>query len=207
MVTPFKRLNSKRFLLFYLLLAAILLLIGWLRMHVPAPDARVIPPSLAPYLLSPPRPLPQFLLRRPGGRVLTNTDLDGRWTFVYFTHSRCEPDCAPVLAVLRHLRDSIADRDVGFVLIDIDPARPLQAQPGLHDGLELAGGDTAMIDALARQYGFLYLQSADHAPEQQHHVYLTDPKGRAYAVFRPPFTSAALAERYDRIRAYYARTE
>jgi hypothetical protein len=43
--------------------------------------------------------------------------------------------------------------------------------------------------------------------EQQHSLFLIDPKGRLYARFEPPFSSVSLQQRFIEIRQFFARTE
>jgi hypothetical protein len=67
-----------------------------------------------------------------------------------------------------------------------------------------------MLEMLTEAFAFLSLRTdfADHYQlEQQHSIFLTDPKGRAYARFEPPYTSLQIQAEFIRLRDFYARTE
>jgi hypothetical protein len=67
-----------------------------------------------------------------------------------------------------------------------------------------------MIEKLAHAFEFLFLRTDlahGYLLEQQHHIYLLDPKGRVYAVFKPPFDSVMIQQIFLAIRTFYARNE
>ncbi|MCX4188325.1 SCO family protein [Methylophaga sp. OBS4] len=183
------------------------------RLNLQGPDTRPIPPELAAFLTSPARSLPQFLLYTEDKQVLTNNSLEGKWSFVYFSHEQCLPVCEPVLTVLHGLQGKFADRDMQFLLIDFDTDN----QAGLTKVLSTlqyefvaATASAEMIEKLAKAFEFLFLRtdlSQGYMLEQQHHIYLLDPKGRVYAVFKPPFDSVMLQQIFLEIRTFYARSE
>lgn len=209
----FKSFNSKGFLLLYLVVFASLLL-GWLyKTEQKQVDIREIPPSLAPFLRSPPLNLPQFLLYSDTQAVLTDQSLLGKWTYVYFTHPACLPQCQPVLSVMHNLQQLAAASETQFVLINFDSRQETLRPPWWlrnTPSLPLYGGDKAILTELSEAFGFLYLRTPlerGYSLEQQHSIFLVDPKGRAYARFEPPFSSPLVQQQFLALRDFYARTE
>lgn len=214
MAALFKRFNSKGFLLLYLVVFASLLM-GWLfRTDQARYDHREIPESLRPVLVSPVTELPQFVLYGPDKQVFTEQSLLGKWSFIYFTHPRCLPQCEPVLSVMHNLKQLFASRDMQFLLINFD-SRQLSAEMGKvfadrEMRFPLYSGEKKMLTTVIEAFDFLYLRTEleqGYSLEQQHSLFLTAPKGRLYARFEPPFTSLAIQQSFFELRDFYARSE
>lgn len=209
----FKSFNSKGFLLLYLVVFASLLLVWLYQVEQKQTDKREIPPSLAPVLRSPPAQLDQFLLYSDSREVLTEQSLRGKWTYVYFTHPACLPQCEPVLSVMQNLQQMAAINETRFVSINFDPDQETQRPEWWLENtpsLPLYGGKKAVVMELADKFEFLHLRTKldkGYSLEQQHSVFLVDPKARVYARFDPPFSSPLIQQQFIAIRDFYARSE
>ncbi len=213
MAALFKRFNSKGFLLLYLVVFASLLTLWFFRMEQARYDHREIPESLRPVLVSPVKELPQFVLFDSDKQVLTEQSLLGKWSFIYFTHPRCLPQCEPVLSVMHNLKQLFASQDMQFLLINFD-SRQLSADMQKifadREMFPLYSGEKQMLTTVTEAFDFLYLRTdleQGYSLEQQHSLFLTDPKGRLYARFEPPFTSLAIQQTFFQLRDFYARSE
>lgn len=212
---PFKGFNSKRFLLLYLAVIAFMLILWLMRLNWPVHEHRPIPNSLGHFLLSPAISLPQFLLNVDNKQVLTNQTFVGKWSFVYFSHPDCGQECTVIMEVLSHLQALSANRDRQFYVINFDINKQGQLERYLHErGYRFPvaeAADQSMLDLVTSAFQFLYLSSeagqGDGQSQQQHFIYLVDPKARVYAVFKPPFTSLIIQQRFFELRDFYARTE
>ena len=202
-----KNFNSKRFLLIYLLIVATLL--GFMLQVQQAPvDHRTLPEQLRPYLLSPPAKLPSILLRRADDYVLTADWFNDKWSFVYFTHHQCAPDCLAVFSVLDNLSARIADRDVQILLVRIhDLERPLLLPESLAKSSTEAIADPVLLASLGKTFDFWFFEDASGQVHQHHSLYVVDPKGRVYARMNPPYTSLALHRLFNEVRRFYAVSE
>lgn len=208
----FKSFNSKGFLLLYLVVFASLLAVWLFQAEKSGVDRRDIPDTLQPVLVSPPQPVPQFLLRSAADQVLTEQALRGKWSFIYFSHAGCIPQCQPVLEVMNNLKQILANREQQFVLITFDKSdtremSEMQAESGWD--IPVYSGGRAMLNMLMQHFEFLYLPASTPGAiiEQQHSIFLTDPKGRFYARFEPPFSSLSIQQRFFQLRDFYARSE
>lgn len=209
MFKPIKSVNSKAFLGLYLVITLIILVLWISRMEFTQPDRRDIPDNLRKFLISPPQLIPQFVLQSHKKQVLTNVSLDGKWSFVYFTHLYCEPECAVVVKVLQHLQRLFAGSSIQFLIINFGDNADTATLS--FPGLKTYGGSSDVIESITKSFDFLYLEPEEYESslkvEQQHYIYLIDPQGRAYAVFKPPFTSLAIQKIFFQIRDFYARSE
>lgn len=205
---PYKGFNSKGFLILYLVVITALIVVWLSRQDVAQVDNRDIPQALAPHIVSPPQSVPQFLLNSKGKQVLTNSAFLKSWTFVYFIHSGCQPECDAVLRVMHNLQRFSASRDMRFVLIDFDASNT--ALPNYPTDISVYTAGQQQLDDLAQTFDFLFLRTQyvdGYSIEQQHDIFLVDPKGRIYARFVPPFTSLTIQQQFIALRDFYARSE
>lgn len=209
----FKSFNSKGFLLLYLVVFAGMLLLWLSRQDSHGEETREIPDTLRTELVSPARQIPQFLLQSASGQVFTEQSLRGKWTFIYFTHPHCLPYCQPVLEVLSNLQTMLANAEQQFVVINFDTARAGQLSSllaSLDSDLTALHGQAPMQATISEAFEFLYLRENDGEAtqiEQQHSLFLTDPKGRLYARFEPPYNSLSIQQQFFALRDFYARSE
>jgi len=67
------------------------------------------------------------------------------------------------------------------------------------------------IEQLARDFVALFLKTdfsdGSYQIEQEHHLFVVDPKGRVYATFRPPYTSRSIQSQFLKLRYFYAQSE
>jgi len=211
-----KGLNSKCFLISYLMIVGFLLVLWMNRLPLMNEEQREIPVAMQNYIASPARPLPEFSLNTDNKLALTNNWFDGKWSLVYFSHSHCLPACQPALQAMNDLKDAFANVDFQFLVIGIDTEH--ETADDLNDFLhqqkldfKVATASPKIIDELARSFIALFLQT-DYADgsyqiEQEHHLFVVDPKGRVYATFKPPFNKDLIQSEFLKLRYFYARTE
>ncbi|PHS30699.1 MAG: photosynthetic protein synthase I [Methylophaga sp.] len=209
-----KGFNSKCFLITYLIIVGFIIVLWMNRLPLMQKDTRVIPESLQSYLESPPRPLPKLVLETENKLALTTQWFGGKWNVVYFTHSNCLPDCQPSLAEMKNLQITFANTDFQFLAIGLDAQHETAgnlSQFLISQGYDftVAVGSEKEIDKLSKIFIALFLQTdytdGSYQIEQEHHLFVVDPKGRIYATFRPPFSS--VSSQFFALRRFYAKTE
>tara|TARA_R110002049_G_scaffold37043_3_gene117207 strand:- start:4967 stop:5617 length:651 start_codon:yes stop_codon:yes gene_type:complete len=211
-----KGFNSKCFLITYLMIVGFLLVLWMNRLPLMNEEQREIPVAMQNYIASPARPLPEFSLNTDNNLALTNNWFDGKWSLVYFSHSHCMPDCLPALEAMKHIQSSFSNVDFQFLVIGIDTehetADTLRGFLYKKDlDFKVATASAEIIEELASTFVALFLQT-DYAGgryqiEQEHHLFVVDPKGRVYATFKPPFNNAFIQSKFLKLRYFYARTE
>jgi cytochrome oxidase Cu insertion factor (SCO1/SenC/PrrC family) len=211
-----KGLNSKCFLISYLMIVGFLLVLWMNRLPLMNEDQRDIPADMQTYIASPARQLPEFSLNTPNKLALTNHWFEGKWSFVYFSNSHCLPACQPALAEMNKLKASFANADFQFLVIGVDTEHETADQlatflQGQQLDFNTATASASIIEELARSFIALFLQT-DYADgsyqiEQEHHLFVVDPKGRVYATFKPPFNHARIQAEFLKLRYFYAKSE
>lgn len=209
-----KNFNSKRFLISYLIIVMLMLLVLSQRFDTIVPEKRDIPEEMQNYLVSPIRLIPEFNLTTTEQQTVTNDDLVGKWSFIYFAHSQCLPQCSGALNTLQNLKRAFGERLFNFLLIDIDDQQNGDAFKQMilfqgYDDFTVASADVDTIESLARAFIALFLKTSfannEYLIEQEHHLFLVDPKGRVYAEFKPPY--ADIQSHFLRARSFYNQTE
>lgn len=211
-----KGLNSKCFLFTYLIIVTFLLVLWLNRLPLVHEDLRDIPLDMQSYTSSPPIQLPSFLLNTKEKLALTNDWFENKWSFVYFTHGHCLPACQPSLEKMKELQTSFANSDFQFLAVGIDSEHETvddlaQFLDAHNLKLTAASASTEEIDQLARSFVALFLQTdfsdGSYQIEQEHHIFLVDPKGRVYATFKTANSSASIRAKCLKLRHFYAKTE
>jgi protein SCO1 len=151
-----------------------------------------------------------FRLIDQNGRTVTDRDLKGEPSLVFFGFTHC-PDICPTtlfdISEVMHALGPDADR-AHAVFITVDPER--DTQPAMKDYLSsfdphLAGltGGLDAITAVAKEYRVYFkkvpLDNGDYTMDHTAIVYLMDKQGRFVSPFslkRPPEASAAELRRY-----------
>jgi len=211
-----KGLNSKCFLFTYLIIVGFLLVLWMNNMPLMHEETRVIPDDLQNFISSPPRSIPKFSLDTSSKLVLTNDWLIGKWSFVTFTYGHCLPNCQPLLTAMKGLKASLASNNIQFLVVGIDSDHESTQQLDnflIAQKLDAtaATAESTVIETLAHTFLALFLQTdyndGSYIIEQQYHLFLVDPKGRLYAVFKPPYNSESLKQLFFKLRYFYAKSE
>ena len=201
----FKNVHSKRFLLTYLGLVAILLLF-YLSMNQ---QQDALQPESESYsmltVLQPAVKIPQLLAHTTDNKVFTNATLTGKWTFVFMPAADCS-DCEAIIRVLSNLKAGLANRSIQVALIDT------------------SGDNAAWLSELNRTYHLqaqVMTLSGDHSERQSWRaffhgfsvrspqalnetVFLINPKGLLMARYQAPFTSVLMRQGFIQLRKDYA---
>lgn len=211
-----KGFNSKCFLITYLMIVGFLLVLWMNRLPLMNEEQREIPLAIQAYIASPARPLPELSLNTDNKLVLTNNWFNGKWSFVYFSHSHCLPACQPALQAMKHFQSAFANTDFQFLVIGIDTEHETADELAafLHEqklNFKVASASTTMTEQLASTFIALFLQTdytdGSYLIEQEHHFFVVDPKGRVYATFKPPFNHGLIRAEFLKLRYFYAKTE
>jgi cytochrome oxidase Cu insertion factor (SCO1/SenC/PrrC family) len=209
-------LNSKCFLLTYLVIVSFLLILWLNRLPLVDEDRRVIPVDLDAYITSPARAVGNISLSLNHELVLTSEQYKDKWTLVYFSHANCFPGCEATLIKMAEFDTAYATQDVQTMIIDLDNevnAKGKMAQQLRNKGFKIAVADGSKVDieALAKTFIALFLRTdfsdGSYQIEQEHRLFMVDPKARVYASFKPQISSKTIKQTFAKLRAFYARTE
>ena len=126
------------------------------------------------------------------------------------------PNCQPLLATMKGVKSSLASNSVQFLVVGIDSEH--ESTEELNDFLlaqkldvTAATAESSVIEMIAHTFLALFLQTdysdGSYMIEQEHHLFLVDPKGRLYATFEPPYNSQSIKQLFFKSRQFYAKSE
>ena len=161
------------------------------------------------------KPLIPFKLIDKNNQPLTNEQLEGKWSYLFFGYTHC-PDVCPtalqMMAETLHILDESGSGE-GFqaVFISVDPGRDdtktLKNYVDYFDPRILAAtGEKTELDKLTQQLGIIYLQTdnpedpenylVDHSAQ----ILVINPKGEFAAVLSPPHKPEVMAKDLQQLR-------
>ncbi len=147
-----------------------------------------------------PKPLKGIHLVDKNGQPLSEEQLKGHWTLVFFGYTHCPDVCPTTLADMQALEKKI--RQTGFtpphvLFVSVDPERdqPQQLKQWIeffNPDFQAATGSPEAIEAFTRQVGAAYF-IGEHEPGDSNYpvdhtaaIFLLDPAGRLYGLFTSP---------------------
>lgn len=147
-----------------------------------------------------PKKLENISLVDKNGQALTETNLQGHWTLVFFGYTHCPDVCPTTLADMQALDKTIRQQgatppQVLFVSVDPERDQPEQMKPWIeffNPEFQAATGKPDAIENLARQVGAAYFigdhESGDSNYTVDHTaaIFLLDPQGQLYGLFTSP---------------------
>ena len=151
-----------------------------------------------------------FQLLDQNGKTVTDADLKGKWSLIYFGYTHC-PDACPTslneisiaLSELGPKRDAVRP-----VFITVDPERDtsetLKAYVTAFDAPILAlTGTPEQVAKAAKEYRVYYAKhpesGGDYSMDHSSVIYVMDPEGRFTATFTPDSSPEQMADRLKKL--------
>ena len=162
------------------------------------------------------RPLKPFELLDHTGKVFTNNELQGHWSFIFFGYTHCPDVCPTTLSVLNSVATRLREQaePLRYIFISVDPERDTPDKMGqfvAYFNADFIGvtGTTEAISQLTRQLGVIAARVENQADAGNYlvdhtaSILLIDPDGRFHALFSPPLKAADIASDFIRIAEAY----
>ena len=153
-----------------------------------------------------------FRLVDQNGKTVTDADLKGKWSLVYFGYTHCPDACPTALNDIAIALDQLGPKReaVRSVFITVDPERDtpevLKEYVTSFDAqiLALSGGAEEIARA-AKAYRVYYAKhpepGGDYSMDHSSVIYVMDPEGRFTASFTHQSTPEEIAERLKKLLA------
>lgn len=171
-----------------------------------------------PGLLWPDPPqLGAFALTGDDGKAVTEADLRGHWTLLFFGFTHCPDVCPGTLAVLKQVKQRLA-ADSAFaargqvLFVSVDPARDTPELLGRYvkyfdPAFRGATGDEDALSRFTRQLGVIYAKvpgkgDDDYSMDHTASIFLIDPTLRVLSAIGLPHEAADIAARVRAIEAF-----
>lgn len=164
-----------------------------------------------------PPQLGRFALTGEDGKPLTEADLRGRWTLVFFGFTHCPDVCPGTLAVLKQVKRQLADDPVfantGQVLfVSVDAARDTPEVLARYveyfdPAFRGATGDDETLSALTRPLGVIYAKvpgssENDYSVDHTGSIFVIDPQLRVLSAIGLPHEATDITTRLRAIIAF-----
>jgi protein SCO1/2 len=200
--------NSRRFILAAALLGGLVIMSAGILLALAHRDT---PQGAAGTLLASAIGGP-FRLVDQNGKTVTDTDLKGKWSLVYFGYTHCPDACPTALNDIAIALDQLGPRReaVRSVFITVDPERDtpevLKEYVTSFDAPILAlSGSPEEIARAAKAYRVYYAKhpepGGDYSMDHSSVIYVMDPEGRFTASFTHQSTPEEITERLKKLLA------
>ena len=167
------------------------------------------------FLFETPKEISDFSFYSLNGKEFNKSDLNNKWTLMYFGFTRCPDECpttmyqiSKLIKVLREKEYPLEDKQ--WVLVSIDPERDSPEDinkyaKGFDEAFIGVSNIRPMLISLATQLSVNNVMpggdSMDHSHLDNHvnNIILLNPNGEFVGVFRPPFDISRLSLTYQSV--------
>ena len=167
------------------------------------------------FLFENPKQISDFSFYSANGEVFNKTNLNDKWTLMYFGFTRCPDECpttmyqiSKLIKVLREKEFPLNDKQ--WVLVSIDPERDSPEDidkyaKGFDEAFVGVVNERPMLLNLATQLSVNNIMPSsdklDHSHLDNHmnNIILLDPSGDFAGIFRPPFDISRLSLTYQSV--------
>ncbi|MBA4697496.1 MAG: SCO family protein [Legionella sp.] len=190
------------------------LLIGAFVAHKSSLARHLDPTQFHGTFLEEPRSFKPFSLQSSENQPLTNDNLQGQWTFVFFGFTHCGYICPTSMAELNKMYQLIEKNETRplpkVLMISVDPERDTleklhQYVKGFNPNFYGATGTETNLKQLTEEMGIAYVKVALPNTDPKNYdiqhsgaVILINPEGKLQAFFTPPLQADMLAKDYEK---------
>ena len=168
------------------------------------------------YKLQEPIALSDFSIEREDGSKFTKSDLQGKWTIMYFGFSSCTTECPVTMSELRKLINTLREKefeldDKQWILVTIDPERDTAKDINFYASRfdsEFIGlrAERPILLSLTTQLNVAKVKPMKHEmlsiEELSNHInniVLINKDAEYFGFFRPPYDISKLSLTYQSI--------
>lgn len=194
---------------------AFLLIIFYLNI---SPVKNNIPQDLIAVLRPHAIALQPFTLTDKNNNPFTNTNLNGKWSFLFFGYTHCPDICPTTLMILKHINNELKKNpktasDMQVIFISIDPERDDVGMLAKYteyfnkEFIPLTGSNDNLYK-FSKQFSASFIKEETGTPNNYlmshtSSIFLVDPKMRLVASFSPPHDIATITSQYLKIHDMY----
>lgn len=159
------------------------------------------------FLYDEPRPVANFALKNQHDQLFGNSELLGKWTFVFFGYTHCPDVCPGTMLAYQALRAELAEKSIDkaqMLMVTVDPVRDdiatLQSYLAFFhpDYLGLTGEEEVIKSlALSLNAGFSVPEHVAGEPyfvDHSAHISLINPDGKFVGFFQMPHKATVMAK-------------
>lgn len=185
-----------------------------------AAESRLSPQAL---VYPQPRILASFVMQNASGGTLSNADLRGSWTLLFFGFTHCPDVCPTALATFKQIQElhGKAPKGAGkpaillkYWFVSVDPERDTPAVLSgyakyFSPAIIAATAPLADMESITRDFGVVFLKvpqsGTDYTIDHSMQISLIDPDGNLHAMWRPPHIAPAMLDDITHIASTRSR--
>ena len=167
------------------------------------------------FLFETPKEISDFSFYSSNGKEFNKSNLNNKWTLMYFGFTRCPDECPTTMYQISKLIKVLREKDYPlddkqWVLVSIDPERDTPEDinkyaKGFDDAFIGVSNIRPMLISLATQLSVNNVMPGSDAMDHSHldnhvnNIILLNPSGEFAGVFRPPFDISRLSLTYQSV--------
>ena len=167
------------------------------------------------FLFENPKQISDFSFYSANGEVFNKSNLNDKWTLMYFGFTRCPDECPTTMYQISKLIKVLREKEFPlnnkqWVLVSIDPERDSPEDidkyaKGFDEAFVGVVNERPMLLNLATQLSVNNIMpSSDksdysHLDNHMNNIILLDPNGDFVGIFRPPFDISRLSLTYQSV--------
>ena len=178
-------------------------------------------PALAGgHVMHPARPVAAFSLLSDEMQPVSESSLEGQWTFLFMGYTYCPDICPVTLTELDQLHRAVdaegqeSGAPIKSLFVSVDPRRDTPERLREYTGyfnaaIDGVTGESKQLEQFAKAMRLVYLPAPDEPADANYlvdhsaQVVLTNPKGELQAIFPPPHSGSVIAEDFRSILAWW----
>ncbi|MEM8594185.1 MAG: SCO family protein, partial [Pseudomonadota bacterium] len=151
------------------------------------------------YLFDTPRLVKPFTLVDKNAKPYSKSNLEGKWTFVFYGFTNCPDICPVTLSLFKSIQEQLDGTEVSgdtrFMMVSLDPARDTPEKmkeyvEHFNPSFEGITGEFLALHAFATNVNVAFqkvLQKDDYTIDHSGNIVLLNDKGDYQGFIRPPF--------------------
>ena len=167
------------------------------------------------FLFETPKEISDFSFYSSNGKEFNKSNLNNKWTLMYFGFTRCPDECPTTMYQISKLIKVLREKDYPlddkqWVLVSIDPERDTPEDinkyaKGFDEAFIGVSNIRPMLISLATQLSVNNVMPGSDAMDHSHldnhvnNIILLNPSGEFAGVFRPPFDISRLSLTYQSV--------
>lgn len=163
-------------------------------------------------VLKQPRPLRAFNLTATNNKQITEAELKGQWTFLFFGFTRCHSICPTTMAELARMYNVLVKDNTQelpqVIMVTIDPRADVPNV--LKTYVETFNrhfigltGDAKQVKTLTKDLGIAVMHSKKERFDHSGTIILVNPQGKVAAYFSLPHQGETMASDYQKLLKLY----
>ena len=167
------------------------------------------------FLFETPKEISDFSFYSSNGKEFNKSNLNNKWTLMYFGFTRCPDECPTTMYQISKLIKVLREKgypldDKQWVLVSIDPERDTPEDinkyaKGFDEAFIGVSNIRPMLISLATQLSVNNIMPGNDSMDYSHldnhvnNIILLNPNGEFAGVFRPPFDISRLSLTYQSV--------